>query len=121
MTRTLISAIFASQLAWITPAQAELPLEKIQVFAEVFERIRSSYVEDVSDDELLDSAIRGMLLDLDPHSSYLPPASFDGFQEETSGEFGGLGMEVAAENGAIRVVTPIDDTPAFDAGIHLAI
>lgn len=99
------------------PAWANIPLEKIQVFAEVFERVRSSYVEEVTDEALLDAAIRGMLSDLDPHSSYLPPSSFDNLREATSGEFGGLGIEVAAENGAILVVSPIDDTPAFDAGI----
>ena len=116
MKRLLMACLLSPAL--LAPAKAEVPLEKIQIFAEVFERIRANYVQDVSDEDLLDSAIRGMLLDLDPHSSYLPPATFDGFQAETSGQFGGLGIEVAAENGAIRVVTPIDDTPAFDAGIQ---
>ena len=114
MKRLLIACLIAASL----PVRADVPLEKIQIFAEVFERIRAIYVQEVSDEQLLDSAIRGMLLDLDPHSSYLPPAIFDGFQAETSGQFGGLGMEVAAENGVIRVVTPIDDTPAFEAGIQ---
>ena len=104
-------------LALPVPALAEVPLEKIQVFAEVFERIRSSYVEEISDEALLDSAIRGMLNDLDPHSSYLPPTDFEDIREDTRGEFGGLGIEVARDNGLIRVVTPIDGTPAAEAGL----
>ena len=109
--------LLALPLALTLPASAEVPLEKIQVFAEVFERIRSSYVEEISDEALLDSAIRGMLADLDPHSSYLPPRDFDDIREDTRGEFGGLGIEVARDNGLIRVVTPIDGTPAAEAGL----
>ena len=109
--------LLALPLALPLPALAEVPLEKIQVFAEVFERIRSSYVEEISDEALLDSAIRGMLNDLDPHSSYLPPTDFEDIREDTRGEFGGLGIEVARDNGLIRVVTPIDGTPAAEAGL----
>lgn len=109
--------LLALPLALPVPALAEVPLEKIQVFAEVFERIRSSYVEEISDEALLDSAIRGMLNDLDPHSSYLPPTDFEDIREDTRGEFGGLGIEVARDNGLIRVVTPIDGTPAAEAGL----
>ena len=109
--------LLALPLALPVPALAEVPLEKIQVFAEVFERIRSSYVEEISDEALLDSAILGMLNDLDPHSSYLPPTDFEDIREDTRGEFGGLGLEVARDNGLIRVVTPIDGTPAAEAGL----
>lgn len=101
-----------------TPYEAqELPLEELRTFGEVFERIKRAYVHDVDDKELLDNAIRGMISGLDPHSSYLTPEDFDELQESTQGEFGGLGLEVSSENGFIKVVTPIDDTPAARAGI----
>ena len=109
--------LLALPLTFSINAQAEVPLEKIQVFAEVFERIRASYVDEISDEQLLDSAIRGMLDDLDPHSSYLPPTDFQDMREDTQGAFGGLGIEVARDNGLIRVVTPIDGSPAAGAGI----
>lgn len=109
--------LLALPLSLSLTAQASVPLEKIQVFAEVFERIRANYVEEISDEQLLDSAIRGMLNDLDPHSSYLPPTDFEDMREDTRGAFGGLGIEVARDNGLIRVVTPIDGTPAERAGI----
>ena len=95
-----------------------IPLEKIQAFADAFEQIRSSYVNEVSDEDLLNSAIRGMLSELDPHSAYLPPADFDDIREDTRGEFGGLGIEVARDNGLLRIVTPLDGTPADEAGLR---
>ena len=95
-----------------------IPLEKIQAFADAFEQIRSSYVNEVSDEDLLNSAIRGMLSELDPHSAYLPPADFDDIREDTRGEFGGLGIEVARDNGLLRIVTPLDGTPADKAGLR---
>ncbi len=94
-----------------------LPLEDLRKFADVFDRIKKAYVEDVDDSVLLNNAIRGMLAGLDPHSSYLEPSAFDDLQETTSGEFGGLGIEVGMEGGFIKVITPIDDTPAKKAGI----
>lgn len=95
-----------------------LPLEELRTFGEVFERIKRAYVHDVDDKELLDNAIRGMITGLDPHSAYLTPEDYDELQESTQGEFGGLGLEVGSENGFIKVITPIDDTPAARAGIR---
>lgn len=98
--------------------QGRLPLQELRHFAEIFERIRSSYVEEVDDATLLEYAITGMLGSLDPHSAYLPPKAFDDLQENTTGQFGGLGIEVSMDDGLLRVVTPIDDTPAQRAGIQ---
>jgi len=95
-----------------------LPLEQIKAFSEVFIRIKNSYVEPVSDEQLLEYAITGMLNGLDPHSAYLKQEKYDILNEGTSGKFGGLGMEVVLEGGFVRVVAPIDDTPAAEAGIE---
>ncbi|MFP5430055.1 MAG: S41 family peptidase [Gammaproteobacteria bacterium] len=100
-----------------TPA-TRLPLEDLRAFVEVFERIRASYVEPVDDRTLFENAIRGMLSSLDPHSAYLDEKGFEDLQNTTSGEFGGLGIEVGMEDGLVRVVSPIDDTPAARAGIQ---
>jgi carboxyl-terminal processing protease len=89
----------------------------LDLFAAVFERVRSDYVEEVSDETLVESAINGMLTSLDPHSSYLNAKNYQEMQVETRGEFGGLGIEVTMENGVVKVVSPIDDTPAAKAGI----
>jgi carboxyl-terminal processing protease len=94
-----------------------LPLDEIRTFTEVFAKVKNDYVEGVNDRELLESAIRGMLAGLDPHSSYLNKDDFAELQEGTSGEFGGLGIEVGMEEGFVRVIAPIDDTPAQEAGI----
>ena len=98
--------------------QHELPLEKLRTFSEIFSRVKSSYVEEVGDDELLDGAIRGMLSNLDPHSAYLDEDDFQALQEGTRGEFGGLGIEVGMEDGFVKVIAPIDGTPAQRAGIE---
>ncbi|MBL8643286.1 MAG: S41 family peptidase [Rhodospirillaceae bacterium] len=90
----------------------------LELFGDVFERVRRDYVEEVTDQELLESAINGMLTSLDPHSGYLPAKSFQDMQEQTKGEFGGLGIELNMENGLVRVVSPIDDTPAAKAGVQ---
>ena len=95
-----------------------LPLDDLRTFAEVFGRIKSDYVEDVEDRELLASAIRGMLGGLDPHSSYLDPDAYRELRVGTTGEFGGLGIEVGLEDGFVKVIAPIDDTPAARAGIR---
>ena len=92
--------------------------EQLDLFGDIFERIRSSYVEEVDEAELIENAINGMLSSLDPHSSYLPPADFTDMREQTRGEFGGLGIEVTQENGFVKVVSPIDDTPADRAGVE---
>jgi carboxyl-terminal processing protease len=94
-----------------------LPYEELKVFSEVFDRIKSDYVEPVEDKKLLDDAIQGMLSGLDPHSAYLDPEAFKEVRIGTSGQFGGLGIEVTMENGFVKVVTPIDDTPAQRAGL----
>ncbi|MCX4188432.1 PDZ domain-containing protein, partial [Methylophaga sp. OBS4] len=95
----------------------DLPLEDLRTFSEIFGRIKSSYVEPVEDKDLLENAIRGMLSGLDPHSTYLDLEDFKELREGTSGEFGGLGIEVSMEDGFVKVVAPIDDTPAAQAGI----
>src|SRR5689334_17990146 len=90
---------------------------QLNLFGDVFERVRSDYVEKPDDGKLVESAISGMLSGLDPHSSYMDPKSFRDMQVQTRGEFGGLGIEVTMEDGLLKVVTPIDDTPAAKAGI----
>ena len=90
---------------------------QLNLFGDVFERVRADYVEKPDDNKLIESAINGMLAGLDPHSSYMDPTSFKDMQVETSGKFGGLGVEITMEDGLIKVVTPIDETPAAKAGI----
>ncbi len=97
--------------------QAVLPLEELRSFVEVFDRISTDYVEPVENKELLEGAISGMLSSLDPHSAYLPPKNYKKMEEHTTGEFGGLGMEVGMEDGFVKVISPIDDTPAQKAGV----
>jgi carboxyl-terminal processing protease len=104
--------LVGEELAERNGAEPELPLKELRTFAEVFGRIKSDYVETVDDRELLESAIRGMLSGLDPHSSYLDQDEYRELQVGTSGEFGGLGIEVGMEDGFIKVIAPIDDTPA---------
>lgn len=123
--KPIISILLSACLvmpAWVlaTPAETEdgLPIDEIRLFAEVFDRIKSAYVEPVSDQKLLEDAIRGMLTGLDPHSAYMDPKAFQSMQVQTSGQFGGLGIEVGLQDGFIRVVAPIDDTPAQRAGIR---
>ena len=117
--------MLATTLALSTPAvpvmaeeSEQLPLEELRMFAEVFGRIKSAYVEPVTDEQLLEDAIRGMVAGLDPHSSYLAPDDFGSLQESTSGRFGGLGIEVGMKDGFIHVISPIDDTPASRAGLQ---
>ncbi len=99
-------------------ASGALPLEELRTFTEVYSKIKSDYVEDVDDKKLLEDAITGMLAGLDPHSSYLDPQGFKEVRIGTEGQFGGLGIEVTMENGFIKVVSPIEDTPAARAGIE---
>jgi carboxyl-terminal processing protease len=91
--------------------------KKIDLFGEVLEKINSEYVDEINQSESMDSAINGLLQSLDPYSSYMSPAIFNEMQTETSGEFGGLGIEVSMESGVVKVISPIDDTPASRAGI----
>tara|TARA_B110000971_G_scaffold143253_1_gene146391 strand:- start:2604 stop:3755 length:1152 start_codon:yes stop_codon:yes gene_type:complete len=91
--------------------------EKIDLFSEVLETIKKEYVDEVDQAEVMDSAINGVLQSLDPYSAYMSPKSFKGMQTDTKGEFGGLGIEIAMESGVVKVIAPIDDTPAANAGI----
>lgn len=115
--------IAASATAFALPqfSQAEEKsdtYELLNLFGEVFDRVKEDYVEEVSDEKLIESAINGMLTSLDPHSSYLNNKDFEEMQVQTKGEFGGLGIEVTMDNGLVKVVSPIDDTPAYKAGVH---
>ena len=95
-----------------------LPLNELRTFSEVFAKVKESYVEEVNDKDMIESAIRGMLSSLDPHSNFLNIEEFTELKVGTTGEFGGLGIEVTMEDGFVKVVSPIDDTPAFRAGVQ---
>jgi len=116
--------LFAGSISFALAAQKQkpagdsnLPLQELRIFAEIFGRIKANYVEPVDDQKLLENAIRGMVSGLDPHSSYLGADEFKDLQVGTKGEFGGLGIEVGMEDGFIKVISPIDDTPAQRAGV----
>lgn len=119
---TLAGALITTQIAGPLVAQETTEpssvYQQLDLFGDIFERIRAQYVEDVSASDLIEAAINGMLTSLDPHSSYLPPEDFADMQEQTRGSFGGLGIEVTQEEGYVKVVTPMDDTPAAKAGIQ---
>ncbi len=100
-----------------TPTQNSEAFRQLDLFGDVFEKVRGEYVEKPDDTQLIENAINGMLTSLDPHSSYMSPKNFRDMQVQTRGEFGGLGIEVTMENGVIKVVAPIDDTPAAKAGL----
>ncbi|MGB0315305.1 MAG: S41 family peptidase, partial [Parvibaculales bacterium] len=114
--------------AWLalatTPALAENRQDEqelynqLTLFGDVLEQVRRNYVDAPSDKELIEAALSGMMASLDPHSAYLPPKNFEDMQVETKGEFGGLGIEVTMENGLVKVIAPIDDTPASRAGMR---
>jgi carboxyl-terminal processing protease len=124
ITATALAGIlfFAQPVASAFAAKDAAPTEDtyrlMQLFGNVFERVRSDYVEHPSDKALIESAINGMLSSLDPHSSYMNAEAFKEMQVQTKGEFGGLGIEVTMESGVVKVVTPIDDTPAARAGLQ---
>jgi len=106
-----------SAIAQKEAARSPLPVEELRSFAEVFGAIKSNYVEPVADKKLISEAINGMLTGLDPHSAYLDNDAYRELQVGTQGEFGGLGIEVGMEDGFVKVVSPIEDTPAYRAGI----
>ena len=114
----LITTQFTEPLIAQETKRVKSTYENLDLFCDIFERIRSSYVEEIDEEKLIESAISGMLSSLDPHSSYMAPEDFSTMQVQTRGEFGGLGIEVTQENGFIKVVSPIDDTPAANAGIE---
>ena len=91
--------------------------EKIDLFSEVLEKVKNEYVDEIDDSKIMDAAINGVLQSLDPYSAYMSPELFESMQTETRGEFGGLGIEISMESGLVRVISPIDDTPAANAGV----
>ncbi len=123
MRKFHIAALVAALMIAVpqfSPAQEDRSdtYRQLKLFSDVFERVRADYVEEVTDEQLIEYAIQGMLSTLDPHSSYLNADSFGDMRVQTKGEFGGLGIEVTMENGFVKVVSPIDDTPAHRAGVQ---
>nr|VFJ62821.1 MAG: carboxyl-terminal processing protease [Candidatus Kentron sp. FW] len=112
--------VFADRSENASPSgeNASLPLEELRIFTEIFGKIKTDYVEPVQDKTLLENAIHGMIAGLDPHSSYLEPDEYKDLQEGTTGKFGGLGIEFTMDDGFIKVIAPIDDTPAKRAGVQ---
>ena len=117
MRRIFIQVIFFSILFSSTVYSKNELYEKIDLFGEVLENIKKEYVDDVDQKEMMDSAINGVLQSLDPYSAYMSPELFREMQTDTKGEFGGLGIEIGMEGGVVKVISPIDDTPAAKAGI----
>ncbi len=119
---TLAGILLTTQIAGPLLAQetkqTTTVYEQLDLFGDIFERIRGEYVEEADTNKLIEAAINGMLTSLDPHSSYMPPKDFDDMRVQTRGEFGGLGIEVTQEEGFVKVVSPMDDTPAAAAGIQ---
>ncbi len=111
-------ALSVSFQSFANSEQNSLPIKDLRTFAEVYGRIQSDYVEQVTDDKLLQNAIKGMTSGLDPHSAYMTPEEFNELREGTSGEFGGLGIEIAPEDGYVKVIAPIEGTPAERAGVR---
>ncbi len=114
----LVTTQFAGPLVAQEAEKKSSVYEQLDLFGDIFERIRAQYVEEVEAGELIEAAINGMLTSLDPHSSYLAPEDFEDMRTQTSGEFGGLGIEVTQEEGYVKVVSPMDDTPADEAGME---
>lgn len=119
----LLGFLFAGPVSAQQPVEPTvqdqaLPLDDLRLFTLVFDHIRRSYVEPISDEQLLENAIKGMLSELDPHSAYLNSPEFSSLRESTKGEFSGVGLEIGSEDGYIKVITPIDGTPAYEAGLQ---
>jgi carboxyl-terminal processing protease len=117
-TAAAFLALHGAASAADKPANSPETYRLLSLFGDVFERVRNDYVEPVSDEQLIESALNGMLTSLDPHSNYMNPKNFKDMQISIQGEFGGLGLEVTMENGFVKVISPIDDTPAARAGIR---
>jgi carboxyl-terminal processing protease len=124
LTATMLALLVGSAAATETsassaeqPLPSRLPLNELRVFAEAFDRVSSAYVEEIDDRTLLENAIKGMLSQLDPHSAYLDRESFSDLQEDTTGNYGGVGLEVSMDDGFVRIITPMDGTPADKAGV----
>ncbi|MDX1812403.1 MAG: PDZ domain-containing protein, partial [Gammaproteobacteria bacterium] len=114
VTLAIAQGVFADRQVG---SAVRLPVDELRTFTEVFAKIKNDYVEPVDDKTLLENAIRGMLSGLDPHSTYLDPEGYKELQVGTTGRFGGLGIEVGMEDGFVKVISPIDDTPASRAGM----
>jgi carboxyl-terminal processing protease len=114
---TLLFLSFFLNINYLYSKNSNELYEKIDLFSEVLETIKKEYVDEVDQAEIMDSAINGLLQSLDPYSAYMSPKSFDGMRTDTKGEFGGLGIEIGMESGVVKVISPIDDTPAANAGI----
>ncbi|OCX65322.1 peptidase S41 [Thioclava sp. SK-1] len=114
----MTTQVAAPLLAQETDTSSSNVYEQLDLFGDIFERIRSDYVEEVDPKDLIEAAVNGMLTSLDPHSSYLPPQDYDDMRVQTRGTFGGLGIEVTQEDGFVKVVSPMDGTPADDAGVE---
>lgn len=108
----------AQTMAQAAPAESPIPLDELRNFSSVFEHIRRGYVEEISDKDLLEYAIRGMVSELDPHSTFLDEEEYREIKANTQGQFGGVGLEVSTEHGSIKVITPIDDSPSAKAGVQ---
>ena len=117
LTKILICLLFSATTSFSAENDNKV-YEQLNVFGEAFDRINEMYVEEVDVERLIQSAINGMLNSLDPHSGFLPPRSYEDMQIDTKGSFGGLGIEVTQEEGFVKVVSPMDDTPAFRAGVE---
>ena len=111
-------ALTAAKPSLAVEEQGALPLAELRTFADVYNQIRVGYVEEIDDSTLLEYAIQGMLMGLDPHSTYLTKDAFENLQTSTSGEFSGLGLEVGMEDGYVKIIAPIDGSPALDAGLQ---
>ena len=114
----VIAGLAMPSLTTAQTQNSEETYRQLSLFGDVFQRVRSDYVEEIEDKELIEAAINGMLTSLDPHSSFLPDDSFKKMQVQTTGRFGGLGIEVTMDSGFVKVVSPIDDTPAAQAGLQ---
>ena len=113
----LIIFLLLTNFKYVVAANDDDIYKKIDLFSEVLDKINKEYVEEIDQSEVMDAAINGVLQSLDPYSAYMSPESFQNMQTETSGEFGGLGIEVSMEAGVVKVISPIDESPAYKVGV----
>ena len=121
MKKILLNIIILLAYTFALPGNAasknKETYEYLDLFGQIFDRVRSGYVEEVTDEELIEKAIDGMLTGLDPHSGYMNEEVWQEMQTDTKGKFGGLGIEITMEDGFVKVISPIEDTPAYEAGV----
>ena len=113
----LIIFLLLTNFKYVVAANDDDIYKKIDLFSEVLDKINKEYVEEIDQSEVMDAAINGVLQSLDPYSAYMSPESFQSMQTETSGEFGGLGIEVSMEAGVVKVISPLDESPAYRVGV----